>query len=45
MGYFNPHSREGSDTATGATGKLAEDFNPHSREGSDNRRALISLDV
>ena len=34
--YFNPRSREGSDTAAAAAIMLlAADFNPRSREGSD----------
>ena len=33
--YFNPRSREGSDTTPMLTDPKLEDFNPRSREGSD----------
>ena len=39
-GYFNPHSREGSDVFGLSFVVFEINFNPHSREGSD-----IALDV
>ena len=35
MDYFNPRSREGSDTTTSTYSSRPTDFNPRSREGSD----------
>ena len=35
MTYFNPHSREGSDSCSRKSLKIYCNFNPHSREGSD----------
>ena len=39
--YFNPRSREGSDTYTRAEFISIHNFNPRSREGSDSRKSLI----
>ena len=36
--YFNPRSREGSDTGGNLVITLPADFNPRSREGSDYQR-------
>ena len=33
--YFNPRSREGSDTSCGKKSRSWQNFNPRSREGSD----------
>ena len=33
--YFNPRSREGSDTVGNVVQSVFTDFNPRSREGSD----------
>ena len=47
--YFNPRSREGSDTAGHADRAVRDHFNPRSREGSDcirgvnNSNAAISI--
>ena len=41
--YFNPRSREGSDSSATATAARAYDFNPRSREGSDLARSMIPL--
>ena len=35
QGYFNPHSRVGSDGQDWSAERSRDDFNPHSRVGSD----------
>ena len=49
LSYFNPRSREGSDSDTDSIHMLDDDFNPRSREGSDkdvNRlETLITISI
>ena len=41
--YFNPRSREGSDTTDAGQRNSTADFNPRSREGSDGKRTEAAL--
>ncbi len=41
--YFNPRSREGSDTIVGISVNPTSNFNPRSREGSDTMIKLLMI--